>query len=108
MLTNEINELRRKITSTVHERGAMALCTLMVLLLGAVMSMVLRHQVPLVIFFWWFLPAIAAVFMISGGKNIVRSDVGNMPAVIHGLLVWSGNLFLIAVIWAVYRRLCRH
>jgi lipopolysaccharide export system permease protein len=107
-LKNEINELKRKIVSTAHERGAMAVCTLLVLMLGAVMSMVLRHQVPLVIFFWCFLPAIAAVFMISGGKNIVRSDAAGLGAFIHGLLIWSGNLFLIAVIWSVYRKLCRH
>ncbi len=107
LLADQIGQLRRRITSTVHERAAMAVCALLVLALGAVMSMSLRHHVPLVIFFWCFLPAIAAVFMINGGKNIVRAQ-GDVGAILHGLFIWSGNLFLVVVVWGVYTRLCRH
>lgn len=105
-LQDRIARLRTRIKVTVHERGAMAVSSALIMLLGAVMAMLLRLQVPLVIFFWCFLPAVVAIFMINGGKNIVRSDA--QGGWLDGMVIWSGNLFLIAVVVGVYLRLARH
>ena len=81
----------------------------MVMLLGAVMSMHLRHQTPLVIFFWCFLPAIVGMFLISGGgKNIADANPFGLGTWFTALMIWTGNLFLLAVVWLVYARLARH
>ncbi len=108
-LTDEIESLRREIAIAVNERGALSVCALMVMLLGAVMSMNLRHQTPLVIFFWCFLPAVLGIFIISGGgKNIAGSNPFGLGTWFTGVMIWSGNLFLLAVVWSVYHRLARH
>ena len=108
LLVQEINDLRGRITSAVHERAAMAVCALLVMLMGAVMAMLLRQQVPLVIFFWCFLPAIVAIFMINGGKNMVEADALGVGQWFNAAMVWSGNAFLLAVIAVIYARLARH
>ncbi|MFA7236963.1 MAG: LptF/LptG family permease [Phycisphaeraceae bacterium] len=107
-LQGQINKLRRVISSVVNERAAMAVCTLLVMLLGGAMSMWLRHQTPLMIFFWCFLPAILAILMVSGAKNMIKVDAAGLGPWFNAMMIWSGNLFLIAVIGGVYRKLVRH
>ncbi|MHB1157285.1 MAG: LptF/LptG family permease [Phycisphaerales bacterium] len=107
-LQGQINELRRVISSVVNERAAMAVCTLLVMLLGGSMSMWLRRQTPLMIFFWCFLPAILAILMVSGAKNMIKADAVGLGPWFNAMMIWSGNLFLIAVIGGVYRKLAKH
>jgi len=107
-LVAEINILRGRIATAVHERAAMAVCAMLVMIMGGAMAMLLRQQTPLVIFFWCFLPAIAAIFMLNGGKNMVRIDIGGIGEWINALMIWSGNALLLIIIASVYRRLCRH
>ncbi len=109
MLVGEIDRLRRDVAIAVNERAALAVCALMVMLLGGVMSMHLRHQTPLVIFFWCFLPAVLGMFMISGGgKNVADANPFGFGTWFAPAMIWTGNLFLAAVIWLVYRKLARH
>jgi lipopolysaccharide export LptBFGC system permease protein LptF len=107
-MANEINELRDQISTAVHERGAMAVCALLVMLLGGAMAMLLRNQVPLVIFFWCFLPAIVAIFMVSGGKNLIRADGIGLGDWFNAVMIWSGNVMLLVVVGLIYRKLARH
>jgi len=107
-LAGAISGLRENITTTIHERGSMAVMSLMVMLLGAVMSMKLRHETPLVIFFWCFLPAIAAVLMVNGGENIIEAEVFGAGLWFDATMIWSGNIFLALLIWLVYVKLARH
>ncbi|NBC11036.1 MAG: LptF/LptG family permease [Planctomycetes bacterium] len=108
-LKAEIVELRRGIAIAVNERAALSVCAMMVMALGAVMSMNLRRQTPLVIFFWCFLPAVLGMFLIAGGgKNVADANPFGFGAWFTALMIWSGNLFLLAVTWLVYQRLARH
>lgn len=102
----EIEELYREITGALHERAAFAINCLLVLLLGAVMSMTLRQEIPLVIFFWSFLPAVISILTITSGQTVF-SEVENHPAI--GMIVtWSGNFALMFLIALVYRKLRRN
>jgi len=108
-LQREISDLRHEIAIAVNERAALSVCAMMVMVLGAVMSMHLRHQTPLVIFFWCFLPAVLGMFLISGGgKNVADANPFGFGTWFTALSIWSGDLFLIAVAWLVYHRLARH
>jgi len=107
-LVYEINALREDIATAVHERAAMAVCALLVMVMGGAMAMLLRRQTPLVIFFWCFLPAIAAIFMLNGGKNMIGASSVGLDNWFNAAMIWSGNILLIIVITVIYRRLARH
>ncbi|MDH3584787.1 MAG: LptF/LptG family permease [Phycisphaerae bacterium] len=105
-LQKRMANLIRDITSRLHERAAMAMNCLLVLLLGAVMSMLLRHQIPLAIFFWCFAPTVVAFLTITSGQTLIgRSDLG---AWIGMTMTWSGNVALLLMIGFIYTRLCRN
>lgn len=105
-LRSEVVGLRREIDSRLHERAAVAVNCLLVLLLGATMSMHLRHQMPLVIFLWCFLPTVAAFLLTLTGQNML-SDV-DMSARLGAGVLWSGNGALVALVGWVYYKLSRH
>jgi lipopolysaccharide export system permease protein len=102
----QLVNLLRDIKARLHERAASAVNCVLVLLLGAVMSMCLRRQVPLAIFFWCFMPAVAAFLTISSGTQMI----GDNPASdLAGIAVtWAGNTGLIVMITLVYLRLARN
>ena len=101
-----IVKIRHKIFARVHERAALAVASLLVLLFGAVLSVRLAHSMPLVVYFWSFLLALTAVLITRSSENIA-SDPAYPPAL--GLaMVWSGNLLLLVAIAVVYRRLARN
>ncbi|MBI1369468.1 MAG: LptF/LptG family permease [Planctomycetes bacterium] len=106
ILTRQLNSLLRDITSRLHERAAIAVNSLLVLLLGAVMSMLLRQQTPLAIFFWCFMPTVVAFLLISTGQNLIGWE--KMAPIVGMFTVWSGNLALAALVVFVYLRLCRN
>ena len=98
--------LVREIRSQLHERAATAVNIPLVLLLGTVMSMWLRRQVPLVIFFFCFIPTVAAFLTISSGQNMMQWD--GMPLALGIAMAWSGNAALAAIVLGVYLRLRRN
>ena len=105
-LRTRIERLGRDIAAAGHERAAMAVNTLLMMMLGAIMSMKLRDKVPLVIFFWCFLPAIVAMVAIAGGKNVLGSnDMGMVGGIIA---IWAGVAGLGCVIGGVYNALRRN
>lgn len=105
-LKHVIDSLRREIYAAINERAAMAVCTMMVMLLGAVMSMHLRNQVALAIFFWCFVPAIVAIVAINGGKNVITSHDFHYAVGIAA--TWAGVVGLAGLIAFVYSRLSRN
>lgn len=107
-LVGGINELRRDITAQLHERAAMAVNCLLVMLLGAMMAMLLRRQAPLAIFFWCFLPTIMAILMMSGAENFVRSNPFGLPAYLAVIVIWVGDVFLFITLAVAYGRLERN
>ena len=105
-LRDKIESLRRRITGQRHERAASAVSCMLLLLLGAVLSIRLRGQTPLVVYFWSFLLAIVTIVITSSGQNVAGATATPLPL---GLAVlWSGNALLLVVVLSVYRKLARH
>jgi len=73
-LEDRIQKLGREITSKQHERVAMALSCLVMVVTGAVTAMLLRQQPPLVAYLWSFFPALITVILISTGQQQAHRD----------------------------------
>ena len=100
----KIGGLERQVISRLNRRYALSLTALLLLMLGSVLAMLLRHSQPLTIYMWAFLPALLDLVLISSGSSMIRSgSVG-----IGLLLMWSGNGFLLLCAGVAYARLARH
>lgn len=105
-LSQEIDKLWRKLISQVHERAASAVACLLVLLMGAVLSIKLHDRMPLVVYFWTFLLAFVAVVVINSGDNLADSNSS------RGLwmaltVIWMGNVLLVTALGLNYWKLSR-
>lgn len=99
-------QLGRKIIAKIHERAASATACVLVLLLGATLSIQLRGQMPLVIYFWSFLLATVAVVIVRSGENFAANPKHLMVA--GEFILWSGNLLIAGAIAVVYLKLSRN
>ncbi|MEM1109567.1 MAG: LptF/LptG family permease [Planctomycetota bacterium] len=98
--------LQRNITGQRHERAATAVSCAMLLLLGSILSIRLKGQAPLVVYFWSFLLAIVTLIIISSGLNL--ADDLSKPAALGMGVVWSGNGLLLIVLFLSYLKLSRN
>ena len=105
-LGDRIAKLHRDIISRVHERAATAVCAVLALLLASLISMQMRSQAPLAIFFWSFLLTIVAILMIYQGQNLVYA--GHFRQWVGIAVIWSGNGIMTLVALNVYRQLRRN
>jgi lipopolysaccharide export system permease protein len=105
-LTEQILRVAYRITGQKHERVASAIACLLVLLLGALLSMRYRNQMSLVVYFWAFALAIITVIVINTGNNLARDLRYPLYA---GLgLMWSANVILAVIAAALYCRVARN
>lgn len=104
-LAGAIDELFNRVTAQLHSRAASAIACTLLLLLGAVLSMKMKHQMALVVYFWSFLLAVVTIIIIHTGTNMVHggSSLGGSLA-----LMWSGNVILAAVVGWSYCQLARN
>jgi len=100
-----INRLFRKVVAQLHERAAQSTACLLVLLLGAVLSMLMVGNMALVVYFWSFLPAIVVVIITHSGENVATDP--DVSRALGLTVMWSGNLLLAGAVGLVYRRLAR-
>lgn len=101
-LEHEINRLRNKIVAKRHERWAQSVSCIVMIALGAVMAMHLRHTTPLIIYLWSFFPALASIILLeAGGQTTGSRGVIGLP------LLWSGIAVLTFLTVIVYRRMSR-
>ena len=105
-LDESIVSLRRGISSRVHERAATAVNCALVLMLGAAMSIWLRQRTPLTIYFWCFMPTVAAFLMISSGRQITSWH--EMPVAMGLAMTWAGNAGLAGLVLGVFWKLRRN
>ncbi|MEM1213064.1 MAG: LptF/LptG family permease [Planctomycetota bacterium] len=104
---SQIAALGRLIVGLRHQRLASAVSCTLLLLLGAVLAITLRNQLPLLVFFWSFLLAITTTIIIHSGENLTGSLTSGY--IWPGLTVmWSGNLILAIVIGIAYCQLAKH
>lgn len=102
-LRRSIGSLMREIFSKHHERMAMGVACLVMVVLGGIMAMRLRESVPLRIYLWAFFPALAAVLTISTGQQLTHQ---------HGAIglvaLWGGVALLGAYAIFEFKQLARH
>lgn len=89
-LVREVASLRREVTSKQHERVAMPVACFLMVVMGGVMAMRLRHSVPLAVYLWSFFPALGAILTVSAGQQVAH-DQGFV-----GLLVLWGGIAVMA------------
>lgn len=105
-LRSEVYELGLDIVAQRHERAATAAATFLLLVLGATLSIHLRNQMTLVVFFWSFVLAIVALVMIHSGSKMVSNE--KFPPAAGMALLWSANVGLAVVAGWVYCRFARN
>jgi len=98
--------VERQVRGQMHARSATAVQCILVLLLGAVMSMLLRQQPPLAIFFWCFMPTIIAFMMVHQGQSMLEGR--KVEPLVGTLVTWGGNLLLATFVLSVFLRLRRN
>lgn len=97
-LEREIFWIDAEIMARLVQRSAQSMTAILLLMLGAVLAVLMRHSLALGIYALAFVPAIADVLMISGGEQMIK--YGDEFSGI--VLAWSGNgllIFLIAIFW---------
>ncbi len=102
-LRHRLKRLEHEVTGRVHERAAMSISCLVMVLTGCVTAIRLKERLPVPVYLWSFFPGIGAVLTVNAGKEMVRS-MGE-PGLI---LLWGGLLGLVGYAWAVYRGLRKH
>ena len=102
-LRTQLKNLFRDITSKQHERLAFAAATFLMVLTGAITAIRMQRRLPLIVYLWAFLPALACVVTIAGGQQLNRSIGAN------GLiLLWAGVVLLAIHTYHSYSRLARN
>lgn len=105
-LDYNIQKTSREIEYHLHMRAALATCCLFTLMLGAVMSMKMRHSLPLVVYFWTFLLTIVALIITHSGKNLMTDRAYDLRAGL--VVVWLGASLLGAVVMGIYWKLIKN
>ena len=101
---NVSNRLRWDIDARIQQRLAQSVTGPLLLVLGSLLAIRLRHATPLLVYLVAFLPAIADILLISGGEQSLRDG----PSVSGYLLLWSGNFLLIFFCISAWWRLSRN
>lgn len=102
-LRNEIASLRREITSRHHERSALSVACLVMVLVGAIVALRLRDARPLLVYAWSFFPSLIAIITVTGGQGVMhREGLSGAP------LLWGGVIVLAAFAALEFARLRRH
>ena len=105
-IDNAIKSVHREILARIHERTALSVSCLAMMLLGATLAIRLRGSLPLTVYFWSFVPAILGLLLISGGADVVKSvDASAQTGLV---MTWSGNLIMLVTAFIVLRRVARN
>ena len=100
----KVSGLERQVISRLNRRYALSLTAFLLMLLGAILAMLMRHSLPLSVYLWAFLPALLDLVLISSGSSMIRAGSVTLGLVI----MWSGSAVLLLLIIGCYMRLSRH
>ncbi|MFN3165808.1 MAG: LptF/LptG family permease [Phycisphaeraceae bacterium] len=110
-----IIQLKYMIDAELYARLATALATPLLLLLGTLLAVRLRDQLPLVVFFWAFVLAIVTLVMIHTGQSMAERITIEQVQAGRGLdraigvaVLWGGNVALLLVNARLYLRIARN
>lgn len=102
-LHQQIGKLNNEILSKLHERWAMALAALVMVLAGSVVALQLKNAQPLTVYQWSFFPALGTIILISGGQqSIHNSGPIGIP------VIYAGVLILLVYTWFALRKVSIH
>lgn len=108
-ISAEVVRLLRNIVARIHERAAMSVSCLVMMLLGSILAITMRHALPLTVYFWSFIPAILGLVVISSGADVVNDVSQFGHADVLGLIVmWSGNLVMAVMSLVFLRRVMKN
>ncbi len=96
-------DVRFESDSHILQRVAQSSSILLVLLLGATLAVAMRRALPLTVYLLAFLPAIANILMIEGGRQAMRDGYLGAGAGV----MWGGNAILLLALTAAWLRLRR-
>ncbi len=105
-MASQITMLGRQIEGQLHDRAASSVACLLLMLLGAVLSLHMRGQMPLAVYFWSFMLAIVTILLIYAGTRTVRNP--DLPLVVGLAVLWSGNAMLAVIVTRAYRQVARN
>lgn len=88
-----------------HQRAASSMGCFLILLLGAMMTCYMQGRTPLVIYFWSFALAAVAVIITRSSDNMIKNQ--DMNLLLSALIIWSGNLIILAVMFALGSKLSK-
>ncbi len=100
----ECDRLRWNIDARIQQRTAQSMTGPLLLVLGAILAICLRHATPLMVYLAAFIPAVADILLISGGEQALLHG----PSVTGYVLVWSGNLLLLLLCLVAWRKMARN
>lgn len=104
-LFKQTKDLRRRVVAQFHERASNSAACLLLAVLGALMSLWRRGSMPLVVYFWCFMLAVASLITINTGANMARASQARFGA---GLaLLWLPILLQAVLAMVILRRLRR-
>lgn len=103
-LEQRIRKTRGDIVARIVQRANQALCAPLMLILGATLAIRLRGSNPLKVYLLAFIPSIIDILLISGGEQRLKSELSAIGIVV----ATSGNVLLVGMILASYRRIARN
>jgi lipopolysaccharide export LptBFGC system permease protein LptF len=102
-LDSEVRFLRLEILSKLQERLAVSVSAALMVLCGAVLGLSNRQSLPLTVYLWSFIPALACLLTIAGGQKTTHSyGLVGLP------LLWGGVVAMSLFTFLEYRKLARH
>lgn len=100
-LKTSLSNMHNQILGRVNQRFALSFLPLLIVLLGSVMAIRNAILSPLVVYTKVFGPAIVALLLVFAGGQMVRDN-----RILQGFLVmWSGNLVVLAMVVMHWLRL---
>jgi lipopolysaccharide export LptBFGC system permease protein LptF len=98
-----LQRLFREVTSKHHERLAISIACLVMVLTGAVTAMRLGRTLQLVVYLWCFFPALGTLVTIATGQQLTHHQgYGGL------VLLWAGVMGLVAYSVGALRLVERH
>lgn len=103
-LEKRLRKTHWEIDARIKKRWSLSLTALLLLMLGSVLAIWLRHAQPLHIYLIAFLPSVLDLMLISGGEQMMRDGDVQIGAIV----IWTGNLLLAGMIVFAFRKLMRN
>ncbi len=105
-LDTQLLRLAETVEGQKHQRAASAVSCALVLFVGTLLAMKRKAAMPLAVYFWSFLLAIATVLIANAGENLTGN--GEDPLWFGLSVMWSGNLLLFGLGCWLYARVAKN